>query len=434
MRRVAVIVLLAFVALVHAKELMANVAGNAQYPMDSLVSKLVDKANKLFDREVNAPLPHYAELDNTTHGKPNPRAISTPRLSPLGRWYQRGPSIVAATKSEQRIAQQLAYEIGKASTLTLPFEHTTVGSCSYYGMDPQEPGRNKVNQDRGCVVYPFGSNDKQALFAVFDGHGPRGERVSEFAMQVMQKTLETYPGLVGNEVAAFEAAFTTADRMLAHEKKAIPEYSGSTAVAALLRSDKVWVANAGDSRCVLASKNLLGVTTKDLSSDHKPDSPGEQGRIEQSGGFVSPRPEPTLSARVWLDAEMTKVGLSMARSIGDHAAKKVGVIASPEVKVYDLNGDDLFMILATDGLWEFISSQEATEIVWGVLQSGGGATKATKVLIETAALRWLKFEGNYRDDITVIVITLPCFDHVAQDFSKIFSRFKKLEPLETPWR
>lgn len=44
-------------------------------------------------------------------------------------------------------------------------------------------------------------------------------------------------------------------------------------------------------------------------------------RITKAGGFVSPPPEPGLSARVWLDAEFTQVGLAMARSIGDHAVK-----------------------------------------------------------------------------------------------------------------
>lgn len=56
-----------------------------------------------------------------------------------------------------------------------------------------------------------------------------------------------------------------------------------------------------------------------------------QARIEAAGGFVSPPPEPGLSSRVWLDAEMTQIGLAMARSIGDHAVKSIGVVAEPEV-------------------------------------------------------------------------------------------------------
>lgn len=57
----------------------------------------------------------------------------------------------------------------------------------------------------------------------------------------------------------------------------------------------------------------------------------KKARIEAAGGFVSPPPEPGLSSRVWLDAEMTQIGLAMARSIGDHAVKSIGVVAEPEV-------------------------------------------------------------------------------------------------------
>ena len=56
---------------------------------------------------------------------------------------------------------------------------------------------------------------------------------------------------------------------------------------------------------------------KDLSRDHKPDDADEMARIKQWGGFVSPAPDPGLSARVYLDAEFTMIGLAMSRSIGE---------------------------------------------------------------------------------------------------------------------
>lgn len=79
-----------------------------------------------------------------------------------------------------------------------------------------------------------------------------------------------------------------------------------------------------------------------------PDTPGERQRIEASGGFVSDPPGDGLSARVWLDKNMTRVGLAMARSIGDNAVKKVGVIAEPEVRKHIVTTEDEFLIMATD--------------------------------------------------------------------------------------
>jgi len=123
---------------------------------------------------------------------------------------------------------------------------------------------------------------------------------------------------------------------------------------------------------------------------------------------VSPPPEPGLSARVWLDAEMTQIGLAMARSLGDRAVKDIGVIPEPEVRQRDIQPEDQFMILATDGVWEFVDSQEAVNIVAKHLRNG--ATAACQKLIETAAERWRYNEGDYRDDITAIVAKIPCIE------------------------
>lgn len=255
-------------------------------------------------------------------------------------------------------------------------------------------------------------------------------------------------------------------------------YSGTTACVVLLRNNKLYISNCGDSRAVLArstggsgrrrkrsrnennngdgngegeggnnetkNANLIPkLTTMPLSIDQNPDSPGEKERILQSGGFVSPPPEPGLSSRVWLDVNHTQIGLAMARSIGDHAVKGVGVIAEPVVSMHDLcfndnedEGDewdeeeDEFMIIATDGVWEFISSEDAVDIVakhlyanddngnsaGGGIGNGisasingsgiGGASIACEALIKAASEKWHEHEGDYRDDITAIVVKL----------------------------
>ena len=173
-------------------------------------------------------------------------------------------------------------------------------------------------------------------------------------------------------------------------------YSGTTAVVVLMREFKLYIANAGDSRAVMAKRNRDGkIVAHDLSVDQNPNHPVEQARIEAAGGFVSPPPEPGLSARVWLDANFTQIGLAMGRSLGDHAVKSVGVIAEPEVTTYDITPDDEYMIVASDGVWEFIDSEEAVNIVLRNLDRG--AHKACEILIETAKQRWRDEEGDYRD-------------------------------------
>ena len=116
-------------------------------------------------------------------------------------------------------------------------------------------------------------------------------------------------------------------------------------------------------------------------------------------------PEEGLSARVYLDPEFTMIGLAMARSIGDYAVKEVGVIPEPDIVEHVIRDVDKFMILASDGVWEFISSQEAIDIVNDQLEFGCHA--ACEELIQVAAMRWAEEEGDYRDDITAIVVQFP---------------------------
>ena len=89
------------------------------------------------------------------------------------------------------------------------------------------------------------------------------------------------------------------------------------------------------------------------------------------------------------------------------AVKSVGVIPEPEVTEFECTPDDKFMIMASDGVWEFIGSQEAVDIVQDKLASGSNCTQACQELIEQASQRWAEEEGDYRDDITAIIVKFP---------------------------
>lgn len=244
--------------------------------------------------------------------------------------------------------------------------------------------------------------------------------MAQYALHEVQRRLEKNPNFTKNIEKAFKETFLAVDESLNEECLIEPLYAGTTACVALLRENKLVLGNAGDSRAVLARK-LKDSTWQavDLTKDQNPDLPEEQARIESMGGFVSPPPEPDLSARVWLDMDCTQIGLAMARSIGDHAVKEVGVIAEPVVSYHEITPEDDFVIFATDGVWEFVNSQEAVRIVGDNLDRG--ATRACQALIEVAAAKWHDEEGDYRDDITALVVRLQHLwktDHAKQSLEK----------------
>ena len=95
----------------------------------------------------------------------------------------------------------------------------------------------------------------------------------------------------------------------------------------------------------------------------------------------------------------------MARSIGDHNAATVGVIAEPEITEYDLHEDDYVVIVASDGVWELLSSQDVADLVFNV--KSGDVQEMCDVIVDQSSYMWKVEEGDYRDDITVVVLKMP---------------------------
>lgn len=142
--------------------------------------------------------------------------------------------------------------------------------------------------------------------------------------------------------------------------------SGTTAVVALLHKYDLFVANAGDSRCVICRNG----TAFDMSDDHKPEDPLELSRIKAAGGYVA--------------AGRVNGGLNLSRAIGDHCYKlnenfdleSQIISAMPDIKKVTLNKGDQFMILACDGIWNTLSSQDAVDFVLAKLASFKSDEKA----------------------------------------------------------
>lgn len=106
-----------------------------------------------------------------------------------------------------------------------------------------------------------------------------------------------------------------------------------------------------------------------LNRDHKPELKDEAERIIKKGGRIDSfrdytnNGEPIGPLRVWLQTEEVP-GLAMSRSMGDRVAHSVGVSAEPEMMEFTLGLNDKFLVIASDGVWEFLSNEDVAEIVY----------------------------------------------------------------------
>ncbi|CAA6666187.1 unnamed protein product [Spirodela intermedia] len=259
------------------------------------------------------------------------------------------------------------------------------------------------------------------FFGVYDGHG--GAQVANYCQERVHLALYEEIRNLG-KLQTWESAFTKcfikvdaevdgrAERggsdtsqqnsCVVPANPVAPETVGSTAVAAVLCSSHIIVANCGDSRAVLCrSKRALP-----LSVDHKPNREDEYARIEAAGGKVIQ----------WNGYRVFGV-LAMSRSIGDRYLKP-WVIPEPEVTCVARAREDECLILATDGLWDVMSDEEACDaarrriLVWHKKNAGterggggrGGADPAAQAAAEY--LSRLALRRGSKDNITVVVVDL----------------------------
>ena len=93
----------------------------------------------------------------------------------------------------------------------------------------------------------------------------------------------------------------------------------------------------------------------------------------------------------------------MSRSIGDIDAKKIGVIPNPQIIEYNITDETKYMIICSDGVWEFISNEEVMDISneYYIKNDSNGLCQC---LFETSFKYWNDCGGFIVDDITAIVV------------------------------
>ncbi|MBA0612176.1 hypothetical protein Godav_012813 [Gossypium davidsonii] len=207
------------------------------------------------------------------------------------------------------------------------------------------------------------------LFGVFDGHG--GARAAEYVKQNLFSNLIRHPKFISDTKSAIDSEFLKSENNQNRD-------AGSTASTAILVGDRLLVANVGDSRAVICrGGNAIAV-----SRDHKPDQTDERQRIEDAGGFV-------MWAGTW------RVGgvLAVSRAFGDRLLKQY-VVADPEIQEEKIDSSLEFLILASDGLWDVVSNEEAVAMIKPIQDP----EQAAKRLMQEACQR------GSADNITCVVV------------------------------
>eukprot|EP00240_Pyramimonas_obovata_P006370 CAMPEP_0118933426 /NCGR_PEP_ID=MMETSP1169-20130426/11980_1 /TAXON_ID=36882 /ORGANISM="Pyramimonas obovata, Strain CCMP722" /LENGTH=316 /DNA_ID=CAMNT_0006876183 /DNA_START=278 /DNA_END=1228 /DNA_ORIENTATION=- len=273
----------------------------------------------------------------------------------------------------------------------------------------------KECQDEGVIIRRFGENVEQVFLGVFDGHGVQGLKASRFTGERMPMLLAQHPLLSTNYAQAFLDVCREVGRQLLSGTCGFDcQYSGTTACFGMLTGNgTLLLGNVGDSRAVVGRADASGrVTGIDLTNDDKPTDAPEKARIEASGGRVAQMEydpgEFDGPFRVFL-REANIPGLAMSRSLGDGLAESVGVIPDPTCSEYRILPEDKFVLLATDGLWEVFTSDEACKWAEDYFNSPEKMARmpCTQALAEEAQRRWTRMDDDcVVDDTSILIVRL----------------------------
>lgn len=141
-----------------------------------------------------------------------------------------------------------------------------------------------------------------AYFAVYDGHG--GATVADYAGKHLHKHIINQPAYKeGNIPEALQKGFLEFDQAMLDDENLRHVPSGTTAVTVIIKNDKLYCANVGDSRAVAC----IAGKAEPLSEDHKPLNPKEYERITAAGG--------------WVDCNRVNGNLALSRALGDFGFK-----------------------------------------------------------------------------------------------------------------
>ena len=216
------------------------------------------------------------------------------------------------------------------------------------------------------------------------------------------------PFISGDQISLFNLLFESihlSRKDLIERYKIDIEFSGTTLCSGILVGNKLYISNIGDSQAVIGIFNNKGNIwkSKQLSITHDPSSPNENKRIIQNNGRIdrlkNEYGEEYGELRVFeKDIDSLKPGLSMTRSIGDEAAKKIGVIYEPELFIYELENEHRIIIVGSDGLWKYMTNDEAIKIAANIYDEGGKAEEAANILIENAKNKWLEHTSINKKD------------------------------------
>ena len=347
-------------------------------------------------------------------------------------------------KFNNKIINQMAHKFKSEKKLVLDYDFKSIDYATRTRTGEEKGITKENNQDASIILKNVCDIEDYDIYGIMDGHGSNGHLVSSFVKNKIKEYFnnpkiykfkrsekenldskinnynysEFYEKLKKNNYEIIKNFYKITNNEL-YDQKFDVHFSGTTCVLVFKIGKKIICSNVGDSRAILVERNFSfdektnEITTKyeiiELSHDHKPNNKEEKERIEKAGGevdqeFLNETDEKSnLPFRVW-KKDCDYPGLSLSRSLGDKIAEEIGVISEPEFIEIEINRFSKYIIMGSDGVFEYLSNNDVIEISKKYLNNDN-LQLACDIIIEKE-VELFKQKENRVDDITINIINV----------------------------
>ncbi|KAG7238503.1 hypothetical protein INR49_030776 [Caranx melampygus] len=253
------------------------------------------------------------------------------------------------------------------------------GNSLRYGLSSMQGWRVEMEDAHTAVIGLPHSLDLWSFFAVYDGHA--GSQVAKYCCEHLLEHITSNSDF----------------------QSALQEDPSVDSVKKGIRTGFLQI----DEHMRTISEKKHGVDRSGSTADHKPSNPLEKERIQNAGGSVM--------------IQRVNGSLAVSRALGDfdykcvHGKGPTEQLVSPEPEVYAIErneGEDEFIILACDGIWDVMANEELCDFVRSRLEVTDDLERVSNEIVDTCL-----YKGS-RDNMSVVLICFPGAPKVSPEAVK----------------
>ena len=305
-----------------------------------------------------------------------------------------------------------------------------------------------ITESRGQDSYNCYEFDIEGInikvIGLYNGYGIKGKECSKYVSDAIDKLILDNKNELKNLVSKdnnkeliskiFVDGFKKIQNGMKELEHTFFELSGSTVTIALIVNNKVcYIINLGDNIAIIGRKSNMKNQPIQLNSIHDvSENKDEFERIKKNGGEVRSFKDSNIM-RIYKKDDQFYPGLTVTRTLGDNFSRDV-ISDEPEVNAHNLEIEDDFIIIGTEPIWQYLSSQEVVDFIYKKINEKSDMKNLiSEEVVKECKKNWMKINKSKDIKIFEEIKNDPNLDNdkknkKVKDFIEVLENLSSRDP------